>query len=151
MAAMSEHFETSSKKRGRGRARVSVELIEAMYVIAEKTHPITGRGVGYKLFVDGRIEDMSKKSMAKVYRLLKEAREQSIIPWEWIVDENYRGLERRPSWKNPAEYAETVSRLYRKDFWDQQPVRVQVWSEKGTVRGVLARSSMECWKSMMLS
>ena len=27
---------------------------------------------------------------------------------------------------------------YRRDFWDQQPHRVQVWSEKGTVRGVLA-------------
>ena len=26
---------------------------------------------------------------------------------------------------------------YRRDFWDQQPVRVQTWSEKGTVRGVL--------------
>ena len=27
---------------------------------------------------------------------------------------------------------------YRRDFWNQQPHRVQVWSEKGTVRGVLA-------------
>jgi len=27
---------------------------------------------------------------------------------------------------------------YRRDFWNQQPVRVEVWSEKGTVRGVLA-------------
>jgi hypothetical protein len=26
---------------------------------------------------------------------------------------------------------------YRRDFWNQQPHRVQVWSEKGTVRGVL--------------
>ena len=29
------------------------------------------------------------------------------------------------------------SRSYRRDFWKQQPVRVEVWSEKGTVRGVL--------------
>ena len=28
-------------------------------------------------------------------------------------------------------------RSYRRDFWNQQPVRVEVWSEKGTVRGVL--------------
>ena len=26
---------------------------------------------------------------------------------------------------------------YRRDFWNQQPVRCEVWSEKGTVRGVL--------------
>jgi hypothetical protein len=30
-----------------------------------------------------------------------------------------------------------VSRSYRRDFWDQQPVRVMVVSEKGTVRGLL--------------
>jgi hypothetical protein len=29
------------------------------------------------------------------------------------------------------------TRSYRRDFWDQQAYRVQVWSEKGTVRGVL--------------
>jgi hypothetical protein len=31
-----------------------------------------------------------------------------------------------------------VGRSYRRDHWSQQPVRVEVWSEKGTVRGVLA-------------
>jgi hypothetical protein len=46
-------------------------------------------------------------------------------------------LERAPSWDDPAEFVRTVSRSYRRDFWQQQPVRVEVWSEKGTVRGVL--------------
>ena len=74
--------------------------------------------------------------MQRVYRLLKEAREQGIIPWEWIVDET-RELERVSTWANPAAYARCVARSYRRDFWDQQPVRVMVVSEKGTVRGVL--------------
>jgi hypothetical protein len=104
-----EHFETSPKKRGRGRAQASLDMIERMHAIAEAAQPITGRGVGYKLFVAGLIPDMSKASMAKVYRLLKEAREQGIIPWEWIVDET-RGLERAPSWDDPADYAKTVQR-----------------------------------------
>jgi hypothetical protein len=135
---MTEHFETSSKKRGRGRAKESLDLIEAMYAIAKETQPITGRGVGYKLFTMYHlIPDMSLKSMAKVYRLLKEAREEGIIPWEWIVDET-RELERRASWDDPADYVDTVSRAYRRDFWRHQPVRIEVWSEKGTVRGVLA-------------
>ena len=75
--------------------------------------------------------------MQRVYRLLKEAREQGIIPWEWIVDET-RAIERVSTWDDPAEYARCVARSYRRDFWNQQPHRVQVWSEKGTVRGVLA-------------
>jgi hypothetical protein len=38
----------------------------------------------------------------------------------------------------PAAFVRAVSRSYRRDFWNHQPARVQVWSEKGTVRGVLA-------------
>ena len=134
MVAMTEYFETSSKK-GRGLARESSALIDAMYEVAEAAQPITGRGIGYKLFAAGLIPSMD--AMPKVYRLLKIAREREDIPWEWIVDET-RALERKPAWSNPSEYAKTVARSYRRDFWDQQPVRCEVWSEKGTVRGVLA-------------
>jgi hypothetical protein len=118
-------------------ARGSLALIEAMYVEAEKAQPITGRGIGYKLFVRDLISSMGKTDMKKVYRLLKEARERGMIPWDWIVDET-RDLERAPSWDDPADYADVVIRSYRRDHWNQQPVRVEVWSEKGTVRGVLA-------------
>jgi hypothetical protein len=130
---MTEHFETGLKK-GRGRAQRSLDLIEAMHTIAEAAQPITGRGVGYKLFTAGLIPSMSRNEMQRVYRLLKEARERGDIPWEWIVDET-RDFERVATWKNPD--ARTVARSYRRDFWNQQPVRCEVWSEKGTIRGVL--------------
>jgi len=132
---MTEHFETRSKK-GRGMARRSLDLIEAMRAEAKAAQPITGRGVGYKLFSAGVIPSMERAEMQRVYRLLKEAREQGRIPWEWIVDET-RELERVSTWANPAEYARCVARSYRRDFWDQQPRRVMVVSEKGTVRGLL--------------
>ena len=131
-----EHFETGMKK-GRGRAKSSLDLIEAMYDATEAAQPITGRGVGYKLFTLGLIPSMSKNDMQKVYRLLREAREEGTIPWEWIVDET-RSLERTSTWANPEAYARAVARSYRRDFWNQQPHRVEVWSEKGTIRGVLA-------------
>jgi len=133
---MTEHFETCSKK-GRGMAQRSLDLIAAMYAIAEAAQPITGRGIGYKLFTAGLITSMAKPEMQRVYRLLKEGRERGDIPWEWIVDET-RTLERTQTWDNPAEYARCVAQSYRRDFWNQQPVRCEIWSEKGTVRGVLA-------------
>jgi hypothetical protein len=117
-------------------ARRSLDLIEAMAAITEAAQPITGRGVGYQLFTRRLIPSMSRADMQRVYRLLKEARELGIIPWEWIVDET-RGIERVPTWANPEYYAQCVADSYRRDFWDQQPHRVQVWSEKGTIRGVL--------------
>ena len=44
-----DYSETGSKK-GRGMAQRSLDLIEAMYAVAEAAQPITGRGIGYKLF-----------------------------------------------------------------------------------------------------
>jgi hypothetical protein len=120
-------------------ARASLDLIEAMYDAAEAAQPITGRGIGYKLFTNPAgplIASMSTNDMQKVYRLLRIAREQGDIPWEWIVDET-RELERTATWADPAQYARCVAQSYRRDFWDQQPVRCEVWSEKGTIRGAL--------------
>ena len=108
-----------------------------MYDAAEEAEPITGRGIGYKLFVAGLLPSMATAEMQKVYRLLKEAREEGSIPWEWIVDET-RELEQAASWSNPAAFVRSVRNSYRRDFWKHQPCRVEVWSEKGTVRGVLA-------------
>src|SRR5690349_7846022 len=118
----SEYFETGFKKpRARGMAQKSLDLMQAMVEIAEAVQPVTGRGVGYKLFTAGLIPSMSINNMQRVYRLLKEAREQGLIPWKWIVDET-RSLERKASWADPEEFARAAAAQYRRDFWDQQPV-----------------------------
>ena len=138
---MTEHFETGLKipRRGRGRglAKDTIDLMHVMYRICEECQPITVRGVAYKLFTMKLLPDMSVASTQKVSRLLTMAREKSIIPWEWIVDES-REIEEYATWANPEKYMNQLSRGYRLDFWSQQPVRVHLWSEKATVKGVLA-------------
>src|SRR6266702_8599311 len=111
-------YSGARSKKGRGKAQRSLDRIEAMYAEAELAQPITGRGIGYKLFASGMIPSMARAEMQRVYRLLKEAREEGTIPWEWIVDET-RELERVSVWSNPAEYARAVARSYRRDFWNQ--------------------------------
>jgi hypothetical protein len=60
-----------------------------------------------------------------------------VIPWHWIVDET-REAECINAWDDPAAYVETVKRAYRRNRWADQRERVEVWSEKGTIRGTLA-------------
>jgi hypothetical protein len=136
MTTRRKQSQTGLKKVGRGRSQKSIDLISRMYDIAQECEPLTGRGVGYKLFVANLIASMSKNDMQAVYRLLKEAREDGVIPWHWITDEG-RELEKVSTWADPQSYARAVARSYRLDFWGQQPVRVEVWSEKGTIRGVI--------------
>jgi hypothetical protein len=121
---------------GRGRARKTIELIEASSGILAEIHPCSVRAVCYRLFTLGLIPDMSKDSTNAVGRVLVEARERREIPFEWIVDETRQG-EQRPTWDDPQAFGDTVIGMYSKNKWQDQPTRVEVWSEKSTVRGTL--------------
>jgi hypothetical protein len=136
MSAGEDQIETCFKKV-RGMAQESIDLVAAMHAAAEQSQPITGRGVGYKLFTRGLISSMGVLDMQRVYRLLRIARERGKIPWEWIVDETRQIEQKRSTWADPAAYVRAVHRSYKRDFWAQQPKRVVIASEKGTVRGVL--------------
>jgi hypothetical protein len=85
----------------------------------------------------GMITNMSKGSTGKVSKQLVYARENGIIPWEWIVDET-RSAEKVLTWTDTDERITAAVRNYRRDYWQEQPYRIEVWSEKGTVRGTLA-------------
>ncbi len=123
-------------RRGRGKSEKSLALIAAARESAERVQPITVRGIAYKLFATGHVASMSRNEVARVSRLLTDAREQGIIPWAWLVDES-RGAERVNTWSSPEEIISAAVQGYRRDYWADQPEWVEVWSEKGTVRGVL--------------
>lgn len=127
----------SGAPKGRGKSAKSLELVRVASEILKEIQPATVRAVCYRLFVIGQIPDMSTASTQRVSTQLVWAREKGIIPWAWIVDET-REAERIAAWKNPEGIIRATMQQYRKDYWQSQPNRVEVWSEKGTVRGTLA-------------
>lgn len=127
----------TAKRKGRGKSAESLQLIEAAHRILSEIQPASVRAVCYKIFIERLIPNMSKASTDKVGKLLVYAREHGLIPWEWIVDET-RETERVKAWSNPDTIIRAAVTQYRKDYWAMQPRRVEVWSEKGTVRGTLA-------------
>lgn len=127
----------NGRARGqRGRARATLVLLDACRAIIEEAAPITVRGVCYRLFVAGLISSMATKNTQKISRLLTQAREEGLIPWESIVDES-RQIERLPHWMDLQQYSKVVKQSYRRDFWEHQDKRVIVISEKSTVAGIL--------------
>jgi len=130
-------MEATTKRRGRGRSANSLTLINAAIRILMEIQPASVRAVCYRLFTEKLTSDMSKKSTGAVGTQLVYAREVGLIDWNWIVDET-REAERISSWSDPASIIEAAVSRYRKDYWEFQPCRVEVWSEKGTVRGTVA-------------
>jgi hypothetical protein len=121
----------------RGAGRRTTELIESARDILAEIQPCSVRAVCYRLFAAGRIPNMHRNSTNMVSRLLTDAREKGIIPWTHIVDES-RGAEYIPSWTSPTDLIASAIRQYRKNYWCAQPYQVEIWSEKGTIRGTLA-------------
>src|SRR5262245_60151463 len=119
---------------GRGKSAKTLRLIDAAKAILTEIQPATVRAVCYRLFVAGIIDSMEKKNTSKVSVQLTWAREQGIIPWQWLVDET-REAEYIPSWDDPEQFAQSISRQYRRDNWAHQNALIEVWSEKGTMRG----------------
>jgi hypothetical protein len=133
----------NSTRRGRGKSEASLALIEAAKSILEEIQPATVRAVCYRLFVAGLIPDMGKNSTGKVSKQLVWARETGVIPWHWIVDEG-RSLEQIAQWDSVEERIHCAVNNYRRDYWQEQPQRLEVWSEKGTVRGTI-QSILDCY------
>jgi hypothetical protein len=125
-----------STRRGRGPAKATLALIDAMVEIAEGIQPCSVRALAYQLFNRKLIASMGKLNTAKVSRACVAARERGLLPWEWIVDDT-RQEERVATWADPAAYGRAVMRSYRRNKWDAQPRHVSVWSEKSTVEGTL--------------
>jgi hypothetical protein len=120
----------------RGKTQASLNLIDTCYQILAEIQPASVRAVAYQLFVRSFLESMAKTSTNRVSDQLVYAREEGIIPWDWIVDEA-REEERTLVWDDIDECVRHTQATYRRDYWLHQPVRVGVVSEKGTVRGTL--------------
>lgn len=128
---------STTERKGRGKSKASIELIEASLKILTEIQPASVRAVCYRLFTMGLLSSMAKSQTDRVSRQLVWARENDVIPWAWIVDET-RAAERIATWRNPDALIRAAVDQYRRNYWADQPRRVEVWSEKGTVRGTLA-------------
>jgi len=102
-------------------------------VLAE-FNPQTVRQVFYAL-VSGQDLKNTKGEYKRVIEALKQARQNGLIPWDWIEDRL-----RRPRsvamWDNLADFIETVKRSYRRDVWAEQSCYVEVWLEKDALSGI---------------
>ena len=123
------------KRRGKSKSILAFE--EVILQIVDERAPITVRGVAYALFTRGLIDSMTTNNTSKVSRVMTEMRECGDLDWTQIVDGS-RAVDRITSWRNPSQIIDAAVRGYRRNYWQDQPTLIEVWSEKSTVAGVLA-------------
>ena len=115
----------------------TLELIEAARAELEQYQPMTLRQVFYRL-VSGLVLKNTEASYKRLSRVLVQARQEGMIPWEWIED-RLREPRRVSMWDDLADFAETAARAYRRDVWATQPAYLEAWLEKDALSGVFGQ------------
>ena len=116
-------------------ARVLPIAIAALDILARE-HPMTLRGLFYRLVSAGLLPSTAKEHYNTVGRIMTKLREASVVSFDWLVD-HVRMTLKPSSWSGLQDYAETCRDAYRKDFWARLPSYVHVFVEKDAMAGVL--------------
>src|SRR5215218_4625398 len=123
-------------KRAR-RTRAELEgLDQVLAVIVEEIEPATMRQVFYQAVVRGMVPKDESKGYKLVQRRLMELRETGEVPYGWITD-NVRIVHGHNRYDGPDDYARVAAEFYRRDYWADSPVNVEMWLEKDALAGVL--------------
>src|SRR5215212_3537609 len=124
------------KRQCRTKAQLAA-LDESLAQIVAENAPITVRGAFYRGVVAGLVPKDEVKGYKLVQCRLVTLRERHRIPYGWITD-NVRIVRGHNRYRGPGEYARVAAEFYRRDYWADSPVNVEVWLEKDALAGVLS-------------
>ena len=117
-----------TKTQMRGLADIIIETLTA-------EHPATVCGVFYRVISTGALPK-TEESYRKVQREVLKLRRAGQIPYSWITDGTRLRLKER-SWTRIDQMLEEAAVSYRRALWTDQPVYVEVWSEKDAITGTV--------------
>jgi hypothetical protein len=123
-------------------------LSERTLKVVEQANEIiaTYQGQGYnltlrQLYYQFVARDLMKNTIQNYTRLgsiVNDGRLGGLIDWDAIEDRT-RGISGLSHWDSPADIMRSAAYGYRRDKWETQPVRVEVWVEKEALAGVFER------------
>jgi hypothetical protein len=159
-------YDASPIKRRRSTKAEMDAFRRAVWGLAERYRPLTGRQLYYRAVVAGLVEKDKGKSRASEQRVgnavgfmreryvdyqydltgemrrlpdgldLAGLREHLIMPFRWITD-NTRRRYQADQHEDKEQALRDLHAHYRRDLWRQQPQHVEVWCESDALADVL--------------
>ncbi len=126
----------SSTVKRRRRSNVELDVIdEAILVAVRDEHPVSLRGVYYRVVSAGAV-DKTEAGYRLVGRQLLKLRQAGVVPYSWITD-GTRYVIRPETWRDHEAALRHTASTYRQQLWWNQPVDVQMFTEKDAITGVI--------------
>jgi hypothetical protein len=128
-------YGASTVKRKRS-TKVELETVdEAIVAAIRNEHPVTLRGVFYRVVSAGAVEK-SEGGYRLVGRQLLKLRRAGVVPYSWITD-GTRLMRKPRSYRGVDSMLYSVAYSYRRALWEDQRAEVIVLSEKDAISGVV--------------
>jgi len=112
----------------------TIAMLEVAQQALADYHPMTVRQVYYQL-VSKHVIENNRSQYQSVSNMLRDARKDGVIPWEWVEDRL-----RRPRlvamWDDINDFAESAESAYRRNVWAVQGHLLEVWLEKDALSGI---------------
>lgn len=129
-------YRPSTVKRRR-RTNAELDLVDDAIVAAvEAEHPVTLRGVYYRVVSAGAI-DKTEADYKLVGRQLVKLRRDGRVPYNRITD-GTRWVVRPTTWRSLDDMLDSVARTYRRGLWNDTPDEVMFFTEKDAIVGAIS-------------
>jgi hypothetical protein len=142
-------YRTSPIKRERRTRAQLADLDAAIIGVCEDDHPMTVRGVFYRVMSAGAVSK-TEQSYKAVQRRTLELRRSGELPYHWIVD-GTRWQVKEPSWDTVEDALDDAAASYRRALWNDQHSYVEVWSEKDAISGIISPVTSEWDVPLMIA
>jgi len=110
---------------------------------------MTVRQVFYALEVAGVVEK-SDGGYRQVQQQVLRMRREGLLPWEFITD-GTRWQRKPGSWEAADSAVASLARSYRRDLWQSQNVRIEVWLEKDALADIIVDTTSSWDVPLMVS
>lgn len=128
-------YEASPVNRKRRTYAELAVVDEAIVEAIRADHPVTLRGVYYRVVAAGAV-DKTEAGYQLVGRQLLKLRRNGVVPYSWITD-GTRWVTRPTTWTGFDEMLEDAAASHRRALWHDQPHEVQIFTEKDAISGVI--------------
>lgn len=124
------------KRLSKAQAR---ELNRHLLATAEQEKPTSVRGMYYMAMGADLVDKDAqgkRNNYMRVQRRVLKMRRDGRMPYSWITDGS-RTIYGYDRFADEDHFSVYAANIYRKDYWLESPVRVEVWVEKDAMAGKL--------------
>lgn len=133
---MPETFYRPRPVKRKRRTNAELEAVDAAIIAAVETeHPVTLRGVYYRVVSAGGVEK-TEAGYQVIKRQLLKLRRSGVIPYDHIVDGTRQFIGLR-AYDDIDQALDDMAASYRRRLWRDQRVAVVMLAEKDAIRGVV--------------